>query len=151
MGKEHTHGNHHAAIKQMHTDRHQKNTHHNSFAMTATIDFTYLKTVSGGDEAFELHMIESLISEIDQKMAEMQGCISGHDPDGIRLQAHSLKNICGILGAGLLKEQFFLLEKNGGSMAADLLQKQYMQTEEEWRLNKQALGDVITGYKGRLS
>lgn len=118
--------------------------------MTENIDFTYLKTVSGGDEAFELHMIETLIVEIDQKMTEMQGSISGRDTDGIRLQAHSLKNLYGVLGVGSLKEQFFVFEKAHATMPGDILEQQFFQCEKEWQLNKTALDNVVAAYKSRL-
>lgn len=119
--------------------------------MKPQIDFTYLKTVSGGDESFELQMLESLRTEIDQKMHEMQTCIGGHDPEGIRLQAHSLKNLYGILGIHSLKEQFFLFEKNGVVMPVEALAQQFLRCHEDWQQNKAALEHVVLDYKNRLS
>lgn len=118
--------------------------------MKENIDFTYLKTVSGGDEAFELTMLETLIVEIDQKMTTMQTCISVSDGNGIRLQAHSLKNLYGVLGIGSLKEQFYVFEKAFATIPVNILERQFQQCEKDWQLSKVALENVVAGYKSRM-
>lgn len=118
--------------------------------MTNGIDFTYLKTVSGGDEAFELNMIETLIVEIDEKMNEMQSNISSLNPEGMRLQAHSLKNLYGVLGVDWLKQNFLHLETGCRQMSKMNLEQQFLQCEKEWQLKKVALDGVMAEYKSRL-
>lgn len=119
--------------------------------MIEGIDFTYLKTVSGGDEAFELTMIESLIVEIDEKMNAMQANIIELNAAGVRLQAHSLKNLYGVLGVGSLKQNFLQLESGCNQMSKPNLEQQFFQCEKEWQLKKEALDNVMAAYKIRLS
>lgn len=117
--------------------------------MKPEIDFTYLKTVSGGDESFELQMLESLRSEIDEKMHQMQVSI-GNNPDGVRLQAHSLKNLYGILGIASLKEEFYLFEKNGVAMPVEILSQRFLHCYQDWQQSKSALDSAVLDYKSRL-
>lgn len=117
--------------------------------MKPEIDFTYLKTVSGGDESFELQMLESLRTEIDQKMHEMQLSI-GSNPDSVRLQAHSLKNLYGILGIASLKEEFFLFEKNGVAMPVEIMSQRFLHCYQDWQQSKIALESVVHDYRNRL-
>ena len=119
--------------------------------MVEGIDFTYLKTVSGGDEAFELNMIETLIAEIDEKMTTIQVKIAELDEEGVRLQAHSLKNLYALLGIEILKQNFLQMETGCQQMSKDSLEQSYFQCGEEWHSKKGTLYNVISSYKMRLS
>lgn len=74
------------------------------------LDLNYLHTVSGGDKDFEKDMLQSLLSEMSEKMAALSAALEQRDVKSIRLQSHSLKNLAGIIGVPSLTERFREME-----------------------------------------
>src|SRR4051794_26199150 len=76
------------------------------------IDLTYLKTFSGGDEAFEKDMLESSVSDIDKKMNELKKAFARNNPVLIKIASHSLKSLSSITGIAVLYTIISDIEKN---------------------------------------
>lgn len=78
--------------------------------MPYEIDLSYLKTVSDGCLEFEKNLLESSVTDIDLKIKLLAIALSDQDAAETRLQAHSLKSLCGIIGISSLLEHFKQIE-----------------------------------------
>ena len=119
--------------------------------MNDGIDFSYLESISGGDKEFELSMIRSVTEEIDQKIECAKGGVFSHNPEQIRLQTHSLKNLFAIIGMERLQTEFRLLESGCDSMANEFMQTKILSCEKEWQLKKLALDKIVANYETVLA
>lgn len=115
--------------------------------MVHDIDLTYLKTVSNGDAAFELTMIHSLLSEIDEKISAAQKSLAGADRSGVRLQAHSLKNLFAIIGIEALRQVCLSLESNCDAIAIAALNEQLSGCARIWENKKKVLASIVADYE----
>ncbi len=99
---------------------------------TGTIDLTYVRLVSNGNASFETEMLLSLQLEIEQKMEAIAHDLEEGRREGVRLCAHRLKNLFGLLGSSPLRDAFLVLETECMSVNNDWLIKQYRSCNEAW-------------------
>ena len=119
----------------------------NKEAINQIIDLTYLETISGGDSDFEREMIQSLMTEIDQKMQAVQAGAFINDSDAVRLNAHSLKNLYGMLGAPVLGEVFYSIEMGCAVMPVGQMAGELAKGQQQWSEIKTALEKIVSGWE----
>lgn len=123
----------------------------NENVTSVEIDLTYLTTVSGGDKAFEVEMMQSLTAEIDQRMQAIQTAAFAGDREAIRLQSHSLKNLYAMLGLQTLQAAAHSIEAGCHSVAGSQILEQVMCSEKEWNGKKPALQKIIADYQALMT
>lgn len=96
------------------------------------LDLSYLHAVSGGDKAFEMDMLQSMLSEMNERMTALQTAVHTNDTSGIRMQAHSLKNLAGIIGVPSLAENFKGLEASAETAPNVYLLQQFIPCQSQW-------------------
>ena len=65
---------------------------------TATISFSYLHTVSGGDKTFEKMVLLGAVDDIQLQIEQLENAWGKKEADTIRRIAHSLKSVVAIAG-----------------------------------------------------
>lgn len=100
------------------------------------LDLSYLHTISGGDTAFEKDMMQSLLSEMGEKMTALSTAILQNDVKNVRMNAHSLKNLAGIIGVGTLTEHFKTIEHTCEDVPNSLTLQHFMPCEGQWAHSK---------------
>lgn len=123
----------------------------NENVTSGEIDLTYLSTVSGGDKAFEVELIQSLTAEINQRLQAIETAAFISDKEAIRLQAHSLKNLYAMLGLQSLQKAAFSIETNYLAMTQLQIQELVKKGGREWVENKIALEKIIASYQATVA
>lgn len=107
------------------------------------LDLSYLHTISGGDKDFEKDMLQSLLNEMSEKMAALSTAIQTSDGKNIRLQAHSLKNLAGIIGVPSLAARFKEIEANCEEAPNAYLLQTFLPCERQWEHSKSLLKQLV--------
>lgn len=118
---------------------------------TGAIDLSYIRLVSGGDEVFEAEMLLSLRLEIDQKMEALRHDLDGGRREGVRLCAHSLKNLFGMLGSSPLRETFVLMETESMTVNHDRLSRHFAGCQQGWLAMQQEIAGLLAAYQNKAS
>jgi HPt (histidine-containing phosphotransfer) domain-containing protein len=77
---------------------------------TATIRFSYLHSVSGGDKTFEKMVLLGAIDDIQLQIEQLENAWCKKEGDTIRRIAHSLKSVVAIAGLDELEHNCKKLE-----------------------------------------
>lgn len=97
------------------------------------LDLSYLQLVSNGDKAFEKEMLQSACAEINAKLALLQVSVENDNREGVRLYAHSLKNLTNIAGALSLVQHCEQMEAASESAPGAELAWQLAGIESLWQ------------------
>lgn len=66
--------------------------------MSVTIDLTYLKSITRGDQVFEKTLLQGAFKDVDVKVGQLQEAWESADGPGVRQAAHSMVSLCAIAG-----------------------------------------------------
>ncbi len=109
-----------------------------------SIDLSYLRLVTDGDEEFMKEMMASLVSDIDQRMKALATEVLAGNRKAIHLEAHSLKNLFAMLGVPPLNEFFAGLEANAHTTDLAPLGRQLALAEAQIdEIKKQIPGELL--------
>lgn len=91
------------------------------------IDWTYLRELSGGNEAFELELLRTLIETLPDHLNALESAIHVGDYDNVRCEAHYIRGSGASMGVTAIQVPATQLEDNAklGKLegASDLLQE----------------------------
>ncbi len=119
---------------------------HQTQGLYEELDLSYLHTISGGDKEFEKDMLQSLLSEISEKMAALSMAIHTSDAKNMGLQSHSLKNLAGIIGVPSLTERFKEIESRCDDAPNSYLLQTFLPCEKQWEYSKGLLAQLLNTY-----
>jgi HPt (histidine-containing phosphotransfer) domain-containing protein len=115
------------------------------------IDLTYIQLVANGNSPFEAEMLLSLQSEIEQKMETMRHDLEVSHREGVRLCAHSLKNLFGLLGCSRMRDAFLLMETESMSVNNDWLRRHYASFKNDWMQVQIEIARLLATYDDRAA
>lgn len=110
------------------------------------LDLSYLNSISGGDKEFEKDMMQSLLSEMSEKMTALAVAIQADETKSIRLQSHSLKNLAGIIGVPSLVDRFKEIETVCEEAPNAYLRQLFLPCEGQWARSKELLQQLLETY-----
>jgi HPt (histidine-containing phosphotransfer) domain-containing protein len=116
-----------------------------------SIDLSYIRVVANGNAPFEAEMLLSLQSEIEQKMEAMRHDLENGHREGVRLCAHSLKNLFGMLSCSRLRDAFLLMETESMSVNNDWLRRHYALLKSDWMQVQGEITRLLATYDDRAA
>lgn len=110
------------------------------------IDLSYLKEFSHGDRAFEKEMLESSVTEIEEKLLLLEKYVNGKNYEHIKAVAHSLKSLMPILGNQHLYQCFYKIEHYEEEMDKSFIEQYFYFIIKNWNEIKRKVEQKIEVY-----
>lgn len=105
------------------------------------IDFSYLKELSDGDEAFIKEMIDLFVNKVPNDMKELEAAIEKKDYASIRGIAHTLRSSLSIFKLEALFEHLDPIERESIALGFS------NETDQEFQILKEKLSNTVESLK----